>query len=103
MRESSYYINIVQLLYCKITVRKSMHVKHQNKTLGCVLGFLVFAQLRFGGGLMVTVITRILYKLMDSLLVNVQAVVACKFFSAFLAEKTLPWVLISSVLHQSFS
>ena len=78
-------------------------VKHTKKTLGSVLCFLVFAQVRFVGGLMVTVITRILYKLMDSLLVNVQVVVACKFFSAFLAEKTLPWVLLSSVLHQSFS
>ena len=82
-----------------------MHVQLSNieKTLGCVLRFLVLAQVRFVGGLMVAIITKILNKLVDSLLVNVQVVVACKFFSTFLAEKTLPWVLLSSVLHQSLS
>ena len=72
-------------------------------SLDCVLHFLVLAQVRFVGELMVAIVTRILDKLVDRLLVDVQVVVACKFFSTFLAEKTLPWVILSSVLHQSLS
>ena len=42
-----------------------------EETLGCVLHFLVLAQVRLVGGLVVAIITRILNKLVYRLLVNV--------------------------------
>ena len=56
--------------------------------------FLVRFQVRFIGGLVVTIITRILHQLVHSFLVNVQVLIACKFFATLPAQKTLSFAFV---------
>ena len=75
----------------------------QQKTLCGMHSFLVGIEVYLVGKLVLTEVARILSICMSRLLVNIQAAVVCKLFSTFLAKKTLPWVHLLSVLHESFS